>query len=563
MHKGLRGMTTMNRLLAILILACFPTWATTLYVKSTGDNSDGTTLAKAFTTITKSLAKTCGGGADNCSTGGDVIWVAPGTYNEAVTTGIDSPVSELQVKCDNTGVNTASSAGMCIVTPYTSGLTAAPANSTTVGITKNYITIDGFYVIAPYKSTLYKAALSVDAGVTDITINRCFIEANGAGTGGLYLSISGIANHLIKNTVFSGGVTAFVTLATSAVADYNSNIVFRNCVNTGGTTIAPSGANTYKGGGVRFENCLFPYVGASANSANLSATYPIMYISSAFVGAGAANNNGNLIEDWNTSNVAPTNTVVGANSLSDGSYPYMYDWGASMLMGLQPRFPWSPVSQSPLAGWANRSYSGVTSIPGTVATATSGVGSIDWTDPNNVKQRDTVLAHSDLAAGEKTYYLKCSNFGFAIPGGATIKSVVVSIGKHAADATRIKDYLVYIIDETGTIVTTENKADTTNAWGTANTFVNGFYGNVAGGDDWALALTPAIVNDADFGVAIAAQNYDGASGSIANIDVVRMTVYYTSESTTDILGITRPAVVSPGPGESKQFQRGGNVGHAN
>jgi hypothetical protein len=35
--------------------------------------------------------------------------------------------------------------------------------------------------------------------------------------------------------------------------------------------------------------------------------------------------------------------------------------------------------------------------------------------------------------------------------------------------------------------------------------------------------------------------------------VVRVSVYYTTETTTDILGIPGPAGVTPGPAESRQF----------
>lgn len=123
-------------------------------------------------------------------------------------------------------------------------------------------------------------------------------------------------------------------------------------------------------------------------------------------------------------------------------------------------------------------------------------------------------AHSD--------WVKATNFGFAIPSGATIDGIVVEIERKASTAAfNGKDKSVMLV-KGGTISSTDKK--NASNWPTSDAYQT--YGGAT--DLWGLTLTDTDVNASNFGVAIAVQtDGTGKSGWLASIDHIRITVYYT------------------------------------
>jgi hypothetical protein len=144
-----------------------------------------------------------------------------------------------------------------------------------------------------------------------------------------------------------------------------------------------------------------------------------------------------------------------------------------------------------------------------------------WTNPENAKASDNVYA--TLKGGAfSSHQLKATGFGFAIPVGATITAVVVSIEKKFSGLTTgsITDKVVQLVK--GGVVSGTNKASIGHVWNTVDEVVNYGY------DLWGLTLTPADVNAANFGVVLGIEQLQlEGKECIASVDQIKITVYYT------------------------------------
>lgn len=144
-----------------------------------------------------------------------------------------------------------------------------------------------------------------------------------------------------------------------------------------------------------------------------------------------------------------------------------------------------------------------------------------WGNPNNIKADDGSNATAGLDDEYiYSYRLKATNFGFSLPAGATIDGILVEIERSASAATVIDCYRVQLLDAAGALVG-DNKADVGTFWTTTPTIKE--FGGAT--DKWNATPTEAMVEDADFGVVLTFHN--GISYSVAQVDFIRMTVYYT------------------------------------
>jgi len=139
-----------------------------------------------------------------------------------------------------------------------------------------------------------------------------------------------------------------------------------------------------------------------------------------------------------------------------------------------------------------------------------------WSNPNNALVVDGTGAMTSLtnATGDSAR-LKVAQFGFALPPTAQVRGVTVTITRRANGG--IEDKSVRLMTAALQGIDKSSGA----SWPAA--FTGKDYGGAS--DLWGLALTPALVDSADFGVAIAA-SLDGADGTIAEIDGITMTISY-------------------------------------
>lgn len=161
-----------------------------------------------------------------------------------------------------------------------------------------------------------------------------------------------------------------------------------------------------------------------------------------------------------------------------------------------------------------------TKSPGTVADD-SAVGTLTWSNPTNAKAEDGSYAKAaSVGVQAESHYLKLTNFGFAIPEGATVLGIVASIRRRftlSEGGTGAADRKARIV-KGGEIQSAADRAAGA-AWGSPETKVFG-----AADDLWSQSWEPADVNATGFGFAMSA-----IVGILttAEVDHVAITVYYT------------------------------------
>lgn len=160
------------------------------------------------------------------------------------------------------------------------------------------------------------------------------------------------------------------------------------------------------------------------------------------------------------------------------------------------------------------------------ATDAAGIGSTDWTNPNDVADPDAGYATSEmtdtgLGIGA-SYFLMLTDFGFDIPADATITGIfVVWRAAQNADVNIASTQLLKAGVADGT--------DYGSAGGGSLTKLTGSYYPYGGLKNlWGTTWTPAEVNASDFGVRIAFST--AAAPQTAELDFVFVLVQYRTSS---------------------------------
>ena len=149
--------------------------------------------------------------------------------------------------------------------------------------------------------------------------------------------------------------------------------------------------------------------------------------------------------------------------------------------------------------------------------AASGTGQI-WASPGNITASDDSYAVATLTkTNTTTQNLDATNFGFALPAGATIDGIEVRIERSAGNTC--KDLLVQLIK--GGTAQGDDKADTGTNWPSTDT--NADYGGST--DLWGISLSESDIEASDFGVTVRAQHVSGVL--VADVDAIWINVHYT------------------------------------
>lgn len=177
---------------------------------------------------------------------------------------------------------------------------------------------------------------------------------------------------------------------------------------------------------------------------------------------------------------------------------------------------------------------GTAAGPKTAGTFTNNtsVGALAWSNPANAQVQDNVYSSAGQLLGVlssvQTNYLQTSNFNFSVPSTASICGIQVDVWRNAAGliiGSSVVDKNVYIV-KNGTVSGTNHAS--ASAWTGANSMVT--YGGNS--DLWGLTWTPTDINQSNFGVVMSTNLNAGLAGVFltANIDYVRVTVYYDNSS---------------------------------
>ncbi len=157
-----------------------------------------------------------------------------------------------------------------------------------------------------------------------------------------------------------------------------------------------------------------------------------------------------------------------------------------------------------------------------------------WSNPGRITADDASYATCALRGSGTSRYLEGTNYGFAIPAGATINGIQVSIMRMGNSVTGggIQDSGLYLI-RGGTPQTATNRADTT-IWPTSMTAAS--YGGSS--DLWGASWTAADINATNFGVALIARN-TATFNRTASVDYMQITVTYTISLTVAATGVDK------------------------
>jgi hypothetical protein len=188
---------------------------------------------------------------------------------------------------------------------------------------------------------------------------------------------------------------------------------------------------------------------------------------------------------------------------------------------------WWTFDGKDVLGIAPTSSNTASIFPGTAGTLSG--GSLFWANTGNVLADDSSYADVTLSGTAQSNYLRASNFGFSIPANATIVGIEGDIKRRRIGGTLgdARDYSVRLVDDTGAFVGSDKAWTATNWPITGDWACNGVgcYGGPA--DMWSTTLTPAQVNDPDFGMALQATGDAAGANRQALVDAIDMVIYYT------------------------------------
>lgn len=164
----------------------------------------------------------------------------------------------------------------------------------------------------------------------------------------------------------------------------------------------------------------------------------------------------------------------------------------------------------------------------TVATDISGTGR--WTNPNNIKVQDGLVAvHAAIGFGQETAYIRGTGFDFsAIPAGSTILGITVRVRAMSNAATAVKDYDVRLVSnafQNG--VGQANKAQ--GQWLANGVLTDYTYGSST--DTWGEpALTTDIILDPSFGFQARWRKTTGGGTQTVSVDAFAISITYVPPS---------------------------------
>jgi hypothetical protein len=160
----------------------------------------------------------------------------------------------------------------------------------------------------------------------------------------------------------------------------------------------------------------------------------------------------------------------------------------------------------------------VTAGPLSPATCTDvGGGDVAWNPLNSLPSKVTLDAKKNKPDSNK---MRCTGYGFAIPAGATINGIIVTLNRHAKKDNKITDLTVYLV-KAGVTGTTDRSTTTFWPKNPASEFHGGAW------DLWGDTWTAADINAANFGAEVAAQEPDPKDKKEdAHLNAVTITVVY-------------------------------------
>ena len=206
----------------------------TYYVRNDGNNANtglGPNPSQAWQTLAKVF------GTSGISSG-DIVYVAPGRYNEFVTATLTSPTAQTQIIGDVTASQFADlSPGLVRWTSFVSDSSGPTASILFTATSKNYLTFKNIRFEASTNS-----ALSLTT-CTNITIDKCVMLGSQSSVFLLYYTCPSNtpADLTVTNSVIARDGclvvhSSAVALTLTGTADFDARVLFANNIILGGGT---------------------------------------------------------------------------------------------------------------------------------------------------------------------------------------------------------------------------------------------------------------------------------------------------------------------------------------
>ena len=295
----------------------------TYYVRTDGNNANtglGQTTAQAWATVAYALGSTSAGGAGLVA--GDIVYVAPGVYRGAITVGMASAASAIQIIGDTLCTQFSNiPTGEIVLTVATSD--SALSTTTLISATsKNFISWQNILFDGGGASINVNMSSCINWTFTKCTFSSA-IQQNYTPSNIQAAYGAGVVSNLTidRCSFFCGGCLAL--LNTTNATSTNVNVVIKDvfCI---GPLIRQAGATvgtTTNATGIAIYNCTVINGGLGGVLAYSTVTGAVTVRNSIFIANNALESGGsgtNITEDYNRfySNSARAGLVAGANSVT-------------------------------------------------------------------------------------------------------------------------------------------------------------------------------------------------------------------------------------------------------
>jgi hypothetical protein len=188
----------------------------------------------------------------------------------------------------------------------------------------------------------------------------------------------------------------------------------------------------------------------------------------------------------------------------------------------------------------------VSALPGTGGSTTRTGSTDNWANTTLIKALDNQVAQCNVSASiGKSNWLEATNFGLAVPSGATILGVQAAIYLYDswghADGIQLltRSRATVQLIRAGTIATSAAASSVSDNY--SGIKYQWIYGTAT--DLWGTTLTPTDVNNSGFGVAFAYDMVGSTRADLIYVDLIDIAVYYRLSTG---LTIAQDAVVYAG-----------------
>jgi hypothetical protein len=297
----------------------------TYYVSTTTGNNANNGTSAATPWLTLAFALGAASGTNPGLVGGDIVYIAPGNYNESVTPGLTSPSSTVQILGDPQNLQGFPSVTAGLVYWYNSNycLLATSKNNLTfknIYFERQHVGIVGLYLENCYSWTFQLCVFGSSVTCTvaqstalNLTVDRCIWP-----------------NVYISNRA--------ITIQGASGADYDITTVIKDCLVVGQAGILSMTGNI---GGVTVTNCTILTYDQAIRNMSTNTTHKLTVKNCLIVSQTAiyAGYSGTTVGDFNhriqggVTNVAETNTITTIQLGFDAGYARLTNLGLNDFFG--------------------------------------------------------------------------------------------------------------------------------------------------------------------------------------------------------------------------------------